>query len=308
MPSFEELLSMPLPSAANSYTAESTDENVDLSKDSSTTANTNNQNNTNNNNNKPVVIDSGKATEAGESDSYEDERKNEDGYAEYRDDYSDGDYEENTTAECGSNCSTECGSGCGTEGCCGKECGDTPTGSLIDGMPAPSVVPVPVEVPTASGITNAEITTRDNFDVKPDDTPLTPEQNDEVDRFMDTVATPILIERCASPEEIEEFIESVESEIAVGEGLLTERTIVRFDKHAKKAQLFETAVAAVARSKNDPLYKKLQTVYKMERVIKAKLRKKYHSEADRKVKEWMARAKKSKSGFLSKLISKITGK
>lgn len=293
MTKFEELLNSPLPSASKTYT-ESTEESVSLGKDMDMPKPASDSSNKPEN---KIVLDSGKATEAGESDDYEDERKSEDGYAEYRIDYSgegkidNGELVENSEAE-------ECGGrGCGEEGC-KSECG------LLDSMPAPA----PVETPTASGVTDAEITTSDNFDVKPDTTPLTPEQNVEVDRFMDTVATPLLISGSASPEEINEFVESVESDIAVGEGFLTERTIVRFDKNAKKAQLFETAVAAIARSKNDPLYKKLQTVYKMERIIKAKLRKKYHSEADRKVKEWMARAKKSKSGFLSKIVSKLTGK
>ena len=84
--------------------------------------------------------------------------------------------------------------------------------------------------------------------------------------------------------------------------------LVKFDKNAKRAQLFEVAVAAVAREKKDPLYKKLQTVYKMERQIKAKLRKKYNAPAKQKVKEYLARAKKSKSGLIARIAKKITGK
>ena len=138
---------------------------------------------------------------------------------------------------------------------------------------------------------------------------LTPEEDKRVDDVMNAVATPILIkDELKSEEEYKEFVESVDSDIAVAEGFLTEKTIVRLDKHAKKAQLYEVAVAACAKEHNDPLAKKLETVYKMERVIKAKLRKKYHAEANRKVKEYLARAKKSKSGLLSRIVSKITGK
>lgn len=141
-----------------------------------------------------------------------------------------------------------------------------------------------------------------------DTTPLTPEQSQKVDDTINAVATPILIGNELNDEQCREFVESMDSDIAVNEGFLTEKTIIKFDKNAKRAQLYEVAVAAVAREKKDPLYKKLQTVYKMERIIKAKLRKKYHSQAQQKVKEYLARAKKSKSGILSRIANKITGR
>lgn len=136
-------------------------------------------------------------------------------------------------------------------------------------------------------------------------TPLTPEEDQRVDDRINTVATPLLIAGSLSDEEIKEFTESVDSDIVVSEGLMTERTIVRFDKNARRAQLYEVAVASIAREKKDPLYRKLETVYKMERILKAKLRKKYNAEATRKVKEYIARAKKSKSGILARIANKI---
>lgn len=141
-----------------------------------------------------------------------------------------------------------------------------------------------------------------------DTTPLTSDQSQRVDDTINAVATPILINGELNDDQIKEFVESMDSDIAVNEGFLTEKTIIKFDKNAKRAQLYEVAVAAVAREKKDPLYKKLQTVYKMERIIKAKLRKKYHSQAQQKVKEYLARAKKSKSGILARIANKITGK
>lgn len=150
--------------------------------------------------------------------------------------------------------------------------------------------------------------TSDNADVVPNTTPLTPEQSQRVDDIMNVAGTQALLQSELNDEELREFVESVESDIVCGEGFLTEKTIVKFDKNAKKAQLYETAVAAVAREHNDPLFKKLQTVYKMERVLKAKLRKKYNAEATKKVKEYLARAKKSKSSILARIVNKITGK
>ena len=43
----------------------------------------------------------------------------------------------------------------------------------------------------------------------------------------------------------------------------------------------------------------------MERILKAKLRIKYHAQASRKVKEYLRKAQKSKSGILSRIASKF---
>ena len=141
-----------------------------------------------------------------------------------------------------------------------------------------------------------------------DNEPLTPAESNNVDGVIDAVATPLLLRESLNEDEIMEFVNSMDSDIAVSEGFLMEKTIIKFDKKAKKAQLYEVAVAAVAREKKDPLYKKLNTVYKMERILKAKLRKKYNSQAQQKVKEYLARAKRSKSGILSRIANKIMGR
>ena len=179
--------------------------------------------------------------------------------------------------------------GCKREGCREEGCGQESDDDLDD-EPSPFATPNPTST-----------------DDEP--TPLTPEEDKRVDQTINAVATPVLIkDELKSEGAIDEFVESTDCAICEAEGFLTERTIVKFDKNAKRSQLYEIAVASVAREKKDPLYKKLETVYKMERVIKAKLRKKYHAEANRKVKEYLARAKKSKSGILSRIASKITGK
>lgn len=190
------------------------------------------------------------------------------------------------------------GSECGTgEGCTG--CEDT---SALDDISSLSTVGTEPEIPQVPP-TPIVPTTGD------EEVTLTPDESRRADDTINAVATPILIQDELKTEaEIDEFVESVDSDIAVSEGFLTEKTIVRFDKNAKKAQLYEVAVAACAREHKDPLYKKLETVYKMERVLKAKLRKKYHAEATKKVKEYLARAKKSKSGLLSRIAHKITGR
>lgn len=182
------------------------------------------------------------------------------------------------------------GGECSEDGCEGDECEDD--------------VEIVAPLSPQSAIANVSTSITDEVDSEP----LSPAESQRVDDVINTVATPILINGELTESEIEEFVNSMDSDIAVTEGFLMERTIVKFDKNAKKAQLYEVAVAAVAREKKDPLFKKLNTVYKMERILKAKLRKKYHAQAQQKVKEYLARARKSKSGILSRIANKILGR
>lgn len=192
--------------------------------------------------------------------------------------------------------------GCGGHGCT-SECGD---GACIgDNCPPDTSVTVTDVDTNVNAVAPA---VGDPATVEIDTVTLTPDESRNVDDVINAVATPILLNDNLNEEEIKEFVESMDADIAVGEGFLTEKTIVKFDKFAKRAQLYEVAVAAVAREKKDPLFKKLNTVYKMERILKAKLRKKYHAQAQQKVKEYLARAKRSKSGILSRIARKIMGK
>lgn len=186
------------------------------------------------------------------------------------------------------------------------ECGDTVIEDDIVVAPATSPVEPEVVPPVVTPVVTPEVEPIVADDTEVDD--LTPEESQRVDDVMNAVATPLLIKTEMTEEEIEEFVESADCDIAEAEGFLTERTIIKFDKNAKKAQLYEVAVAACARERGDKLYKKLETVYKMERILKAKLRKKYNAPAQKKVKEYLARAKKSKSGILAKIANKIMGK
>lgn len=181
----------------------------------------------------------------------------------------------------------ECG-GTGEEcGNCGNE-GEDPMAAVAGTGTAPDL--------PAGGVDDEPV---------PDN--LTPEQDQRIDDTMNAVATPMLIASELDEAAIKDLVESTELDTCVQEGFLTERTVVRFDKNARKAQLYEVAVAACAREANDPLMRKLDTVYKMERVLKARLRKKYHTQANRKVKEYLKRAKGSKSGLLARIAAKLSG-
>ena len=60
---------------------------------------------------------------------------------------------------------------------------------------------------------------------------------------------------------------TLESASIGGYDEVMERTIVKLDKRAKKNQLYKTALYTVARNENDPDYKKLVTLWQMEKYI-----------------------------------------
>lgn len=130
----------------------------------------------------------------------------------------------------------------------------------------------------------------------------------EVDAALDAIAPTILLQDELSDEEKVEFVESAEMDILEEEGLINERTIIKFDKNAKKAQLYEVAWMTIARSKKDKDMRKLDMLYKMERILKAKLRKRYHQLAIKKVKEWMGKKAKSKSGLIRRIVNNLSNK
>lgn len=127
-----------------------------------------------------------------------------------------------------------------------------------------------------------------------------------IDDTMNRVATPVLLGGELSGDELEEFAESTESDAAVADGYLTEKTIVRFDKNARFAQLKKTAVIIIAKEKKDPLYKKLCTAWKIERGIERKLEAKYGTQANAKARQYLNNLKHHKSGVLKKVANKMT--
>lgn len=95
--------------------------------------------------------------------------------------------------------------------------------------------------------------------------------------------------------------------------IVTEKTIVRMDKKAKLSRAFMTAVWACARKAKDPKFKKLLTVWRMERTLEAYLVKKYRSQAMKMAKASVAKlsrvpnktgTKASKTKVVSKAINR----
>ena len=154
---------------------------------------------------------------------------------------------------------------------------------------------------------------------------LTPEEEKEADDLMGVAATTELIKSELSAEEQCKFYESVDAKIAVFENLLLEsdlyttdsdvvtegtrrifqKTRVQFSKKDRMAQLFAVAVNVSAKAHNDPLYTKYQKILRIRRITRAKLRKKYRSEAIRRMKIYYQRLKNSKSPVLNKVAKSV---
>lgn len=124
-----------------------------------------------------------------------------------------------------------------------------------------------------------------------------------------TENTALIIE-CAildtfSSEEIESLTENTyDLGKAVNEDILVERSIVRLDKEAKKNRAQKMAVFQIAKEKGDRDFKKLLTLWKLERFIEKKLEKRYSAQAKQLAKEALKKTKMTKSKAVGKAVDK----
>lgn len=150
--------------------------------------------------------------------------------------------------------------------------------------------------------------------------PLEGEDDKKADEMMAIATTPILIRDELTAEEAVNFYESVDAEVAIEEGMLLESDMqdlyqegvfaspnkpFKMTKKARFNQLYEMSVLIEGRMHNDAMYTKLQKAYKIERICKKQLRKKYHNLAIRRAKIYLKRLMKSKSGVLNKIGKKM---
>ena len=109
--------------------------------------------------------------------------------------------------------------------------------------------------------------------------------------------------------EIEELVESADvCKDMVSNSIVMERSIVRLDKKAKISRAYKTAVFTIAREKKDPKFKKLLTVWKMERTLEAYLMKKYHAEAMKRAKLAVAKLGSGNKDTKNKVVGKAVAK
>lgn len=154
---------------------------------------------------------------------------------------------------------------------------------------------------------------------------LSPEEEIEADDMMSLAATTLLVNDELNAEEKAEFVKT-EGAAAVNEGFMTDadvneiavesglvqeakynqKMIIRLDAASKKKQLYALAVNVSAAAKGDPDYIKLKKVMKMRKILRAKLDRKYRTEATKRMKIYFNRLKRSKSNTLSKIGDKFS--
>lgn len=115
-----------------------------------------------------------------------------------------------------------------------------------------------------------------------------------------------VLSEALSAEEMETFLENhTEVQAVTKEELLLEKSIVRLDKKARLNHAQRMAIFQIAGEKNDPLFKKLLTVWRMERNLEEKLERKYGSEAMRRARVTVQKAASSKSNVVKKAAANV---
>ncbi len=107
----------------------------------------------------------------------------------------------------------------------------------------------------------------------------------DVDPANDVLISEAIIIDNMSDEELQEFAQSPEVNELVEMGVLNEKTIVRFDKHAKLSRAESQAILAIAREKGDRDFKKLITIWKIRKLLLGKLERKYSGQAKSRVRQ-----------------------
>ena len=123
-----------------------------------------------------------------------------------------------------------------------------------------------------------------------------------INEFDNETEVNALIIECAlldafSNEEIESLTENTyDLGKAVNEDILVERSIVRLDKVAKMNKAYKMAIFQIAKEKGDRDFKKLLTLWKLE--------KRYAAQANQLAKQAMKKSKNTKSKAVGKAVAK----
>ena len=105
------------------------------------------------------------------------------------------------------------------------------------------------------------------------------------------VCEALILEAYGSGAGLENFLNEHSNRL-VKEGLLNEKSIVRLDKYAKLSRAESQAVLILAKKNNDRDYKKLITLFKLKKVLKERLEKKYANAAKRYAKQMVKKGGK----------------
>lgn len=150
----------------------------------------------------------------------------------------------------------------------------------------------------------------------------------DADDKMSLAATALLVNDELNEDEKRDFVEN-ESAIAMREGFLTDADVnmitesymsdddyfseakynkpmmIRLDAESKKKQLYALAINVCAAANNDSDYRKLKKLMRLRKILRAKLDKKYHGQAIKRMKVYFNRLRKSKSPVLSNIAKKV---
>nr|DAX65909.1 MAG TPA: hypothetical protein [Caudoviricetes sp.] len=150
----------------------------------------------------------------------------------------------------------------------------------------------------------------------------------DADDKMSLAATALLVNDELNEDEKRDFVEN-ESAIAMREGFLTDADVnmitesymsdddyfseakynkpmmIRLDAESKKKQLYALAINVCAAANNDGDYRKLKKLMRLRKILRAKLDKKYHGQAIKRMKVYFNRLRKSKSPVLSNIAKKV---
>ena len=162
-----------------------------------------------------------------------------------------------------------------------------------------------------------------------DEVTLTPDEEVEADDMMSIASTTMLVNDELNADEKAKFAAN-ESEIrtVINEGFMTEadanmlaqeagliqensynkKMIIRLDAEAKKKQLYALGINVSAAAHNDPDYRKLKKIMHARKLVRARLDKKYHNEALKRMRIYFNRLRKSRSTVLQKIASSVNAK
>ena len=152
----------------------------------------------------------------------------------------------------------------------------------------------------------------------------------EADDMMSMAATTLLVNDELNSDEKRDFVEN-EADTAIREGFMTDADVnmiiesysedddnyfseakynkpmmIRLDAESKKKQLYALAINVCAAANNDADYRKLKKLMKFRKVLRAKLDRKYHTQAVKRMKIYFNRLRKSKSPVLNKIADKVS--
>lgn len=165
------------------------------------------------------------------------------------------------------------------------------------------------------------------IDDEDDNVSLDPEEEIKADNMMSMAATTLLLNDELNAQEKADFVNNdgavnaainegfmtdadvvmlAESSGLVTEGKYNKKMIIRLDAESKKKQLYALAVNVSAAANHDPDYVKLKKVMKMRKILRAKLERKYHAEATKRMKIYFKRLSRSNAPALAKVGKKYS--